>query len=162
MGQALVNVTHVQLTLSKGFAEFSAAFERQLGRFDPSVLAGLDAAGGPQTVRSQIEAMTGSSGLMLFQTHNHGLALRIAGHPAKAVQYVVGNPLIAIEMTQHVLGAALYAPLRVLVYEAQEGTTCVEYDLPSSRFGLFGNEQVDEVARSLDQKMEALIAAAAV
>jgi uncharacterized protein (DUF302 family) len=37
-----------------------------------------------------------------------------------------------MQMTQHDIRAGLYAPLRVLVYENDDGKTCVEYDKPSS------------------------------
>ena len=68
----------------------------------------------------------------------------------------VGNPLIAVEMTRHVIGAGLYAPLRVLIYEAEDGKTRIEYDKPSSLFGQFGDERVSRVAASLDQKLQDL------
>jgi uncharacterized protein (DUF302 family) len=105
--------------------------------------------------------MTGTSGFMLFDAVDHGQTLALVGTPAKAVQYVLGNPLLAVEMTRHAIGAALYAPLRLLIHEAQGGGTCVEYDLPSSLFGQFGDEHVDRVAESLDLKLEVLIATAA-
>ena len=54
--------------------------------------------------------MEGSSGLMLFWTSNHGHLLRLVSQTKAAIQYVVGNPLIAIQMTQHDIRAALYAP----------------------------------------------------
>ena len=74
--------------------------------------------------------------------------------------YVVGNPLFALQMTQHDIRASLYAPLRVLLYENGEGKTCVEYDRPSSLFGQFGNASVTEVATMLDRKLEQLVAEA--
>jgi hypothetical protein len=37
-------------------------------------------------------------------------------------QYIVGNPLIAIQMAQHNLAAGLYAPLRVLDRQFLVGT----------------------------------------
>ena len=83
--------------------------------------------------------MAGPSGFMLFSTSDHGTLLRIVGQQRKAVQYVLGNPLFAVEMTRHAIGAALYAPLRVLIYEADDGKTCIEYDKPSSLFGQFGD-----------------------
>jgi uncharacterized protein (DUF302 family) len=75
------------------------------------------------------------------------------------VQYLVGNPLFAVEMTRHAIGAALYAPLRVLIYQ-DEPVTCIEYDLPSSLFGQFKDERVDRVALSLDGKLADLVAKA--
>ena len=104
--------------------------------------------------------MAGPSGFMLFATHDHGSLLRIVGLTRKALQYVVGNPLYAIQMTQHAIGASLYAPLRVLLYEDEEGKTCVEYDRPSSLFGQFGDDRIAQVAASLDQKLADLAAMA--
>jgi uncharacterized protein (DUF302 family) len=95
---------------------------------------------------------------MLFKTSDHGALLRLAGQKKKAMQYILGNPLLAIQMTQHDIRAGLYAPLRVLVYENADGKTCVEYDKPSSLFGQFDNVKVTEVATTLDRKMEQLVA----
>jgi hypothetical protein len=50
--------------------------------------------------------------------------------------------------------------LRVLIYENDQGKTCVEYDRPSSLFGQFGNAKVTVVATMLDQKLEQLVAKA--
>jgi uncharacterized protein (DUF302 family) len=63
-------------------------------------------------------------------------------------------------MTRHDVRAGLYAPLRVLRYENEDGKTCVEYDRPSSLFGQFGNAHVTEVATTLDRKLEQLVAEA--
>jgi len=78
----------------------------------------------------------------------------------KDIQYILGNPIIAIQMTRHNLAAGLYAPLRVLVYEDDRGRTCLEYDKPSSLFGQFNDDQIASVASMLDRKLENLIATA--
>jgi uncharacterized protein (DUF302 family) len=155
-----ISIEHVRLTVDRRYDAFRAAFEGQLGQFHPSAYEALE-HGNPEAARAKLESMAGPSGFMLFRTSDHGAVLRLVGQPRKAIQYLLGNPLIAVEMTRHAIGAALYAPLRVLLYEAEEGTTCVEYDLPSSLFGQFGDEHVDRVAESLDGRLEALIVAAA-
>jgi hypothetical protein len=48
----------------------------------------------------------------------------------------------------------------VLVYENDDGRTCVEYDKPSSLFGRLGNAYVTEVAAMLDRKLEQWVAKA--
>jgi hypothetical protein len=48
----------------------------------------------------------------------------------------------------------------VLIYEDDDGTTCVEYDRPSSLFGRFGSDRISPTAALLDRKLEALVAAA--
>jgi uncharacterized protein (DUF302 family) len=159
MTSSRFTVDHVRVTSDKPFDDVAAAFVRQLGRFDEGVLKGLAAGGDAEAVRAGIEALAGPSGFMLFGTQDHGLLLRIVGQERKAVQYVVGNPLFAVQMTQHDVRASLYAPLRVLIYE-EGGKTCLEYDRPSSLFGQFANEQVAPTAASLDRKMEELVAKA--
>ena len=153
-------VDHVRLMTDKPFEEVAKAFERQLGHFDPDVYKALAAGGDAEGARAKIEALAGPSGFMLFATHNHGALLRLAGQKRKAIQYVVGNPLFALQMTQHDIRASLYAPLRVLIYENEEGKTCVEYDWPSSLFGQFGDERISPTAAMLDKKLEALVTAA--
>ena len=160
MSQSRIEVEHVRLTADKSFEDFTATFEQQLGHFEPDVYKDLKEGGDPAAVKAGLESMVGPSGFMLFRTSNHGALLWIVGKPRKARQYLVGNPLFAIEMTQHAIGAGLYAPLRVLIYEAEDGRTCVEHDLPSSLFGQFGDERVDRVAVMLDRKLEELLATA--
>ena len=160
MNDSTFLVVHVRLATGKPFEEVADGIVRQLGRFDPEVYRPLDAAGAPGTVRAGLEAMEGSSGFMLFGKHDHGLLLRIAGQKRKAVQYVLGNPLFAVRMTEHDSRASLYAPLRVLLYENEERETCLEYDKPSSLFGQFANAEITAVATMLDRKMEVLAAKA--
>jgi uncharacterized protein (DUF302 family) len=154
-----ITVDHVRRTTDKPFGDVTTAFERQLGRFEPGVYQALAAGGDAEGARAKIEAMAGPSGFMLFATHNHGALLRLAGQQRKAIQYVVGNPLFALQMTQHDIRASLYAPLRVLIYEDGQGKTCVEYDRPSSLFGQFGNDRISPTAAMLDRKLEALVSA---
>ena len=160
MQDTTFTVVHIRRTTDKPFGDVINAFERQLGRFDPDVYKALAEGRDTEGAKAKIEAMAGPSGFMLFATHNHGALLRLAGQKRKAIHYVVGNPLFAFQMTQHDIRASLYAPLRVLIYENDEGKTCVEYDKPSSLFGQFGNERISPIAAMLDRKLEALVSAA--
>jgi uncharacterized protein (DUF302 family) len=156
----MVTIEHVHVETGKPFGEVTAALEARMGKFDPAVYEELRSGADPEAVRTQLEEMAGPSGIMLFRTSDHGALLRLAGQTRKAVQYLLGNPLFAVRMTQHDIRAGLYAPLRVLVFEDVKGKTCVEYDKPSSLFGQFGNAIVTEVATRLDRKLEQLVAGA--
>lgn len=92
--------------------------------------------------------------LSIFLCRDHGSLLQIAGRPANAVQYEIGNPLTATKMTRHRLAAGLYAPLRVILYENQEGRAVFECDKPSSLFQQFDDDRVSEVGRYLDAALE--------
>ena len=160
MNVTRITVEHVRVVADKPFDQVVKAFEQQLGQFNSEVYKSLAAGEDTEKERAKIEAMVGPSGFMLFRTSDHGALLRLAGQKKKAIQYLVGNPLFAVQMTQHDIRASLYAPLRVLLYEDEHAKTCVEYDRPSSLFGQFGNAKVTEVAAMLDRKMEQLVAKA--
>jgi uncharacterized protein (DUF302 family) len=150
-----IEVRHISQELYADFDDFTQTLEQSLGRFDDILLKGVEAD--PRPVEERLVEAAGEEGLMLFNVQDHGRLLGIYGTPKKAKQYVLGNPLIAATMTRHDIRAGLYAPLRLFVYEADDGSTHIEYDQPSSLFGQFDNPEVTAVARSLDAKLASLI-----
>ena len=150
-----IEVRHVSLELYADFDEFTQTLEQSLGRFDDALLKGVEAD--PCPVEERLVEAAGEEGLMLFNVQDHGRLLGIYGTPKKAKQFVLGNPLIAATMTRHDIRAGLYAPLRLFVYEAEDRSTHIEYDQPSSLFGQFDNPEVTAVAHSLDTKLACLI-----
>lgn len=152
------SVTHLDFKSPKPFAAVTAAIEKQLGKFDPEIDRSLSTApANPDEIESRIRAMEGSSGLMLFAVRDHGRLLGLRGKEVSARQYEIGNPLVALEMTQEDIRAGEYAPVRIYVYGGEDDLTHVDYDLPSSLFGGFKSARVDQVAKGLDQKVETLI-----
>jgi uncharacterized protein (DUF302 family) len=152
------STTHVNVLTSKSFDAVTAGIEKQLGRYD-SAAVGAALAGKlpPEEIEAKIHAMEGSSGFMLFTVRDHGQLLSLKGKQASARQYEIGNPLFAVEMTNQDVRAGEYAPLRVLIYVGDDHLTHIDYDLPSTVFGRLGSEGVDKVAKSLDEKLAALI-----
>jgi uncharacterized protein (DUF302 family) len=156
--QPTIAESHQVVALASGFEKFTQKLVALLGHLDAAILA--RAGTEPEYVRDQLRKMGGEQDLMLFGTLDHGTGLVLMGGPRKARQYTIGNPLVAIQMTQHDIRAGLYAPLRVLVYEAADHIAYAEYDLPSALFGQFGNAAVTAVAQELDEKLRQLLAKA--
>jgi uncharacterized protein (DUF302 family) len=152
-----VQVEHIKIDSAKSFSEVKAALESLVPRLDPGIFVLLQ-YGESDRARKELER---GPELSIFNSRDHGGLLQIAGQPRKAVQYDIGNPLTASRMTQHQLPAALYAPLRVLLYENEAGRATFEYDRPSSLFGQFGDQRVTAVARELDASIEAVLVKAA-
>jgi len=146
-----VPVLHRSITFQSDFGRFTQSLERILGHYPPDVQQ--DILERPKVAEQRIKAAEGAQELMIFFVLDHGAALNMVGSRRNAKQYLIGNALTAIQMTQHDIRAALYAPLRVLVYEQKEGRTTVEYDQPSSLFGQFGREDIRSVALTLDVKL---------
>jgi hypothetical protein len=154
--QAIV-VEHVRIESAKSFADVRAALERSVSRLDPGLVKALDDG---DVERADREKKEGPE-LSIFQVRDHGALLKIAGKARNALQYDIGNPVTASLMTRHRLSAALYAPIRVVLYENGTGHGVFEYDQPSTTFGQFGDERVTVVARGLDAALERALLGAA-
>src|SRR5262249_54880134 len=152
-----VKVQHRSLLIERGYEEFTERLEQILGRFVPSRLKGLT----PDDAMEALKSMEGEQGFMIINIFDHGADLLIVGQRRKAKQYLIGNPLVAIQITRHDIRAALYAPLRVLVFESEPGRTVVEFDQPSTLFGQFGRNEVTAGAVESDGKLDRVIAKAA-
>jgi uncharacterized protein (DUF302 family) len=149
---------HLNFKTAKSFDAVTAAIEKQLGKFDPEISRSLDTSPlDTAATEAKIHAMEGSSGLMLFSKRDHGGLLALKGKKTSAVQYEIGNPLVAVEMTKEDVRAGEYAPVRMYVYIGDDKLTHVDYDLPSSVFGRFKSEQIRKVSEDLDRKVEALV-----
>lgn len=119
----IIDINHQMVKVTSNFDDFTHNLEAALGCLDPTIFQKVGAE--PAVVEAHLKQMEGEEDLILFDIQNHGQLLTIVGKPKKAKQYVVGNPLTAIQMTQYDIRAALYAPLRMLVYEAADKSVYV-------------------------------------
>lgn len=148
-----VRVEHIRIDTDKSYGEAKIALEKRVPRFDDRTRVLLH-YGETERLRKELARLPGEDGLVIFSAAPHGDWLELAGGRRNAIQYVIGNVLIATQMTRIQLPTALYAPLRVVLYENERGTATFEYDRPSTLFGQFGNEQVIAIAKDLDAKIE--------
>jgi uncharacterized protein (DUF302 family) len=156
--QGTILVRHVSISIERTFTETCSRFESRMGRIDyPAFDKKLSERESETAIRNYVKGIEGPLGLMIFNAIDHGLLLSLTGKTARAKQYVVGNPLIAVQMTQKDVRAGLYAPLRIYIREDGPNKSVIEYDLPSTLFGQFQNAEVDRVARMLDEKLGAAI-----
>jgi uncharacterized protein (DUF302 family) len=155
-----VQIEHVTIVSQSGYEDVRDALD-QLPRFDERIRVLLQ-FGDAERALSELKRIEGDVGLTVFSRATHGDWLQIISGARKAVQYVIGNILISTQMTKQDLRAGLYAPLRIMLFENDAGTATLEYDLPSTLFGQFGNRQITAVALALDRKIhDVLIRAAA-
>ncbi len=153
---ATVTVEHVTIRSTRDFDTVRQALEAALPPLDHGYAALVQAGRAEEALRR----LESGAPLSIFGQRDHGALLRIAGLARRAVQSDIGNPLTASPMTRHALSAALYAPIRVLLREGEDGVA-FEYDRPASTFGQFGNDAVDAVARELDARLSDALGEAA-
>jgi len=152
-----ITIEHVRITSKRRFAQVRAAIEADLPKLDTSIkvlLSSCDQEG----VKKYEEH---GPKLFMFLERDHGALLAIEGRKRNAVQYEIGNPITASKMTRHNLGAALYAPLRVALFETESGEVVFEYDKPSTLFGQIGDQRITEIGLTLDRELEAALIKAA-
>ena len=152
-----IAVEHITISSQRPFAEVQRRLEATLPKLDASIAAAL--RGGDQKRRTEYD--DSEPKLSIFEVRDHGDLLQIFGGRRHALQYEIGNPLTASKMTRYRLAAALYAPLRVVLFEDERGRGVFEYDKPSSFFGQYGDDRVTEVGRYLDVALEAALRKAA-
>ena len=157
MTNQTIAVEHIRIESAKSFADVRAALERTVPHLDPSLVKALDAGDVARAIQEKKEGPE----LSIFQSRDHGAILQIDGIARNAFQYDIGNPVTASLMTRHRLAAALYAPIRVVLYENHAGHGVFEYDQPSTTFGQFGDERVTAVARGLDPALARALTKAA-
>jgi uncharacterized protein (DUF302 family) len=156
---AIIPVEHIVVRTKKPYIEVKAALETRLGRLDSDIRS-LLRENKVDELRAALEKLAGRDGLAIHYVAAHGDWLILNGGRRNGIVYYIGNVLSAVAMTRQNFGAGLYAPLRVAVYEDENGTT-FEYDKPSTLFAQFHDPKIDEVSHSLDDRLAALLAAVA-
>jgi uncharacterized protein (DUF302 family) len=148
------NVTRREASTKRPFGEVVAAIEARApvvqDRLDALVTQDIKA----EDLRRQIENHLGPSGFALFMKVEHDVIMARLGRTHRSVQYAIGNPLRAKDVSDAAPGAALYTPLRIAVIENEEdGSTSILFDSAESLMGSFGSDVAREIGRSLDQKL---------
>lgn len=152
-------MTRVDVRTGIPFEQFRAAFERAAPRFDPVPFQRIaDSGGSWPDVEDAVAAMAPHQ-LMVYAVIDATELLALAGHRTAAVEYLLGNHVIAESMFRHDPHALLYAPLRVLVYSDSTGDAVWSMDRPSDAFAGLGHDEITAVGLGLDAKVAALLRA---
>lgn len=139
------------LTVFTFFAALAAPASAQTGRVSiPSQHSFDQTIGGLKSAVSQ-------GGMMVMATVDQGNMLSMTGLRLKATLFLVGNPTVGKKLFEQDHAVGLYVPLRVFVYEDKDGKAYVSYDKPSELLGQLNNQEIDQTARMLDQKLESLV-----
>jgi uncharacterized protein (DUF302 family) len=149
-----------EVTSSVGFDEVLTRLRSLMGRVNPAEIVTLAQSGISEAefVRVVQERFERESGFMLFAEIDHGGWLSTFQIHRRTVRWILGNPLIAVTMIRHDMTAGLFAPVEILVTEAEDGHgTLVTYVRPSSLMVIEENPPLLAMATLLDAKFDALI-----
>ena len=158
-----VHVQRVNLVTTEPFDTVVARIDAQIGHPDMTAFRkSLSAAQNEAEMEEVVNRVTQPNGLMEFTRFDHGEVLQKENGTAKPriLRIVAGNPLIMKEMVKHVVDAASYAPVTILIEERPDSVR-ISYDRMASYLAPYGNNDALKVARELDAKVEKILTAAA-
>ena len=156
-----ITIEHIVIASHRSFEQVTKALEAHLGEeVDWSALGRqlLTTHASWEQVTQAAALFIGPSGFTIFDKIEEDVLFRLAGKPRQMCQYLIGNPLLALQLFESRAEAALYAPLRVVVYEDDEGKTFVAYDSFTSQLAQYQREEITQVARLVEHRLEALVA----
>lgn len=151
-----VMMDHVTIETSTPYQLVKSRIDDEVKRFDESYRKLLQ-ENKIDELRAKLAEGLEPDGFMIHFVAAQGDLLALEGRRQHGNVYYLGNVVAAAQMTKLNFSAALYAPLRLNVYENAQGGTTFEYDKPSTQFGQFHNDDIDKVARSLDDHLLGLI-----
>jgi Domain of unknown function DUF302 len=150
-------MTRVDVDTGIPFGQFIAALEKAAPPVDQTALDRIVAAGGNWDDVRAAASENAPNELMVYAKIDARGYFGIAGHHTPAIEYLIGNHVIAETMFRHDPKAMLYAPLRVLVYGDAGGNAVFTMDQPGPAFGSLGIAEVAKVGLALDRKVANLL-----
>lgn len=150
-------VVRLDIPTGQPFDQFRAAYERAVPDVDLDRVMAIASSGGTWAEVEQAAAEDAPHGFMLYATMDTTPAMKLAGHTISAVEYLMGNHVLAERMFRHHPAAMLYAPLRVLLHSDDHDHAVLVIDQPSTVFSSLGRPEIDAVANDLDRKLAALL-----
>jgi uncharacterized protein (DUF302 family) len=158
-----IEIERIGVRSSRPFEAVVATLKAAIGH--PNMAEFVKVVEGPGTFVEMDDAVYRSLGkteLMLFLQLDPGAILRKESglNAPKIMRFLIGNPLIMKEMAKHVVDAASYAPVTVLVYEKSDGVH-LAYDTMASLLAPYANAKALAIAHNLDAKIESLLREAA-
>ena len=108
-----------------------------------------------------IKSLVAKNGMMIMAEVDQGNMLSMTGFSLKAKLYLIGNPTVGKQLFEQNHSVGLYVPLRLFVFNDENGQTQISYDRPSRLLARFQNEKISMVAQMLDKKLNDLASMAA-
>ena len=150
-------MTRVDIATGMPFDQFVDALEKAAPPVDRAAFAKIAESGGDWDDVLAAAAKNAPNELMVYAKIDATELFSLAGHRTRAVEYLIGNHVIAETMFRHDAKALLYAPLRMLVYTDGEGDAIFTMDQPGPAFGSLGIDEVSKVGEGLDRKVVNLL-----
>jgi hypothetical protein len=142
----------IEVYTSVRFDQVLARLRAQMGRASVQEVVALAKTSITEAeyAREVEKRFVGESDFMLFAELDHGGWLPKFGINRRTVRWIFGNPLIAVTMIRHDITAGLFAPVELLITEAENGQgTALTYVRPSTLMVIADNPPLLAAAKAL-------------
>jgi hypothetical protein len=150
-------MTRVDISTGMALASFCDAFEQAVPAFDFAHVRDITENGGTWEDIAAAVAANAPNDMLRYAMLDMTALYATTDHRTKAVEYFVGNHVIADQMVRRDPKILLYAPLRILVHGDADGDAVVSIDRPSTVFASLGVREIDQVGALLDDKIAAVL-----
>lgn len=151
------SVTRWEIAAEEDHETFRDRFEQAVPALDYDALYQLVAEKASWDRVVEVAGGDAPHGFMIYWKLDTFPVMSLAGHRARATEYLMGNHVIAEQMARHDAGAFLYAPLRTTIHEDPEGRVRLSIDRPSDLVAALERPEITEVGHHLDRKVAELL-----
>jgi hypothetical protein len=139
------------------FDDFRQRYEAAVPAYDVRAFDSLVERKAPWSEVLDLMNRSAPHGFLTYSRIDTQPMMSLAGHPARCVEYLMGNHTIAERMFRYDPTAMLYAPLRTVIADDAGAGTRFSIEQPSCLLASFGNEEIAAVGVELDRKVAALL-----
>ena len=100
--------------------------------------------------------MVAKNQIMVMAEVNHGKILSMTGLKLNGMSLFIGSPTVGKKLFSANKGVGVAVPIRVNIYQDDDGKTYINYTKPSAQLAAFGNKKINMVAKMLDGKLQNL------
>lgn len=148
--------TRSTIATAVGFAEFQTLFENAL----PRAMCVFSVLAAYSVQWKEVVSMTADAaphGFLMYLDAPVDRIMGIAGHHRRACAYLIGNPVDAEQMYRHNPAAILHSPLRVVLWEGENGQAMLTFDHPKEQFSCFDDPRITAVGAEINEKFAGLL-----
>lgn len=146
-----------EIDTKQGYEEFLARFETAAPMVSPDLWIG--AANWDEVVANTAVAAT--NGFLVYAKFTKWPWANMSGTTGldnrRGAMYLMGNHVIAETMYRYNPGIMLHAPLRLMIFENEQGDAVFLIERPSDHFAAYGDKRIAEVGLLLDRKLAHLL-----
>lgn len=148
--------TRSTIATSVGFSDFQARFEKAV----PPVMGIFSVLAAYSVPWDEVVSMTAEAaphGFLMYLDAPVDRIMRFAGHRRRTCSYLIGNHVDAERMYRHSPEVMLHSPLRVVLWEDENGQAMFSFDHPGAQFSCFDDPRIAAVGAEISEKFAGLL-----